>query len=517
MRYKVLLVDDEPIIRDGIATVIDWEGHGLELIGTASNGVEALAMIRAEPPRIVITDLKMPVLDGLELIAKAKAEHPEIEFVVLSGYSEFESAKAAMRFGVRHYLLKPCNENKIVQVLLELKSDLARLDQQEEFLRKNRENLEKVLPLVKEQFLRDFITGRSYTKTEYQEYRRLFGLEDQAIRLILFEPEAECGVEELFGLAGIIDTHLAQSQYLNTVLRNQVLTLTGEVSDAELLALIQRVKDQFGAIYHLEISVAYSDSSQFEDTPGVFSEMQECLRHSFYLGAGSVITKKDIDWGDAPVAGGKLHFDFEALALAVKSGNAGAVDAALDLFFNQLHSEKYRISVARSYAAELLMIIIRQSRREQEESDMGAIEALRAMTSLEQIRKSLRTIAARIAKANYEAITTQHDRIIGALTQYVREHLSDERLSLKRLAAEVVFLSESYLSKLFTRVTGENFSHYLMRIRMEKAKELMEKDGNQPVYEIAQQIGLGNNPQYFSQLFRKYTGLTPSEYKKTIE
>lgn len=253
--FKVLLVDDERIIREGIARIIDWGSCGFSLMGAAANGIEALELIRRERPEVVITDLKMPVLSGLELIAKVKQELPETVFVILSGYGEFELAREAMHYGVRHYLLKPCNESKIGETLAEIREELIRKERQE----------------------------------------------------------------------------------------------------------------------------------------------------GSYQG---------------------------------KSGGA----------------------------------------------------------------KELNPIT--------------NNKIVNKIIKYVQENLNDEQLSLKTIAGQVLYMNENYLSKLFIKETGEKFSHFLMRLRMEKAKELMENSADDRIYEVASKVGFGNNPQYFSQLFKRYTGLAPTEYKK---
>lgn len=115
--YKVLLVDDERIILEGIAKVVDWEKVGTRLIDTAKNGIEAYEKITSYQPDIVITDIKMPGMDGLSLVVKTIKKYPSIQFIILSGYSEFEYAKKAIDYGVKRYLLKPCNENMIIEAL----------------------------------------------------------------------------------------------------------------------------------------------------------------------------------------------------------------------------------------------------------------------------------------------------------------------------------------------------------------------------------------------------------------
>ncbi len=120
--YKVLIVDDERIIREGIGNSIDWDNYGFSLCGMAENGIDAYETIIRDVPDVVITDIKMPGMDGLELISKVNAEYPQIIFIILSGYGEFEFANKAMKYGVKYYLLKPCDENEIIKILEEIDS-----------------------------------------------------------------------------------------------------------------------------------------------------------------------------------------------------------------------------------------------------------------------------------------------------------------------------------------------------------------------------------------------------------
>lgn len=118
---RLIIVDDEKIIRESIRSLIDWESLGIEVVGVCKNGLEAYDAILDSYPDIVLTDIKMPGLSGLELIEKLNDTRENIQFIILSGYSEFEYAKQAMRFGIRHYLLKPCNENQIIEAIEDVK------------------------------------------------------------------------------------------------------------------------------------------------------------------------------------------------------------------------------------------------------------------------------------------------------------------------------------------------------------------------------------------------------------
>lgn len=270
---RLLIADDEKVIRESLAKCLNWEKIGIQVVGCCADGLEALDCIIDESPDIVITDIKMPGLGGLDLITKMQNIDREIQFIILSGYREFDFAKKAMELGVRWYLLKPVSEEQLMNAVLDtIKSSVQR-------------------------------------------------------------HSAKAVLEE----------------------RNELQSK---------LRQYQPLEDDFSA---------QTTASQTDQT-------------------GNDLVKK------------------------VKS--------------------------------------------------------------------------------------------------YVREHLDDSSLSLKKIASQYAHANADYLSRLFIQQTGEKFSHYLSRKRVEKAKHLLEEDSSK-VYLVAEQVGLGHNPRYFSQVFKKYTGLTPSAYAES--
>ncbi|WP_338368226.1 response regulator, partial [Enterococcus faecium] len=151
--YKVLLADDERIIVEGISSVIDWEALDTELVATARNGIDAYEKIVQHKPDIVISDIRMPGMDGLSLVAKVNEEYPSIKFILLSGFSEFEYARTAMQYGVKNYLLKPCNEDRITEALAGIIAEIKDKKESETFVQKLRENYKKAQPYIKSQLL----------------------------------------------------------------------------------------------------------------------------------------------------------------------------------------------------------------------------------------------------------------------------------------------------------------------------------------------------------------------------
>jgi Response regulator containing CheY-like receiver domain and AraC-type DNA-binding domain len=272
--YRVLFVDDEKLSRDSIRELVDWNANGFALEGCAANGVEALKLMESSRPDIVLTDIRMPEMDGLELIERASAMYPDMAFAVLSGYGDFELTSRAMRFGIKHYILKPCNENDVIAVLRELAQELER---------------------------------------ERGEREHLAALEEQ-LRLL----EASSSAPE-------------------------------------------------------------ADSASREI------------------------------WASRP-----------------------------------------------------------------------------------------------------------QDEIVASIRVWAEKHYADRDLSLSWIGARLLYMNPEYIGRIFHRETGERFSDFLMRLRMEKAKRLIVERGDLRLYQIAQLVGYSDDGQYFCKSFKKYTGFSPSEFCEAL-
>lgn len=516
--YKVLLVDDERIIREGIASLIDWNGLGLVLSGTAQNGIEAIKMIDEDQPDIVITDMKMPVLDGTQLIRLVSGKYPDIKFIILSGYGEFNLANTSMKYGVKHYLLKPCNENSIKEVLKEVIKELEQKEQIDNYFKKSKYDFEKMLPLVKEQFLRDYVMNKAYTKAEAEYYCELLGIARNPLKLVLLQLVTESSLEEVYALSGIANERFCPCTiYLNTILKDKVLLLIKDMSDEETINLIRIIKDAYKNFNTMEITSYYSERIGFEDTPAAYKEANELLKYAFYLGEGSIITKKAVkDYCDK-VQNEELDYDYSKISLAVKCGNMEEVNNEIQYFFDRLRALKLDMMVAKTYCMQFFLTVIRQCKSGDMETYTIRMNDISTMDSIDQVQELTKEIGNELTKINYEGIVSRNSKLVSTMVRYTFENICNKDLSLKWLANNKLYMNVGYLGKLFTKETGERFSHFLMKIRMEKAKAFINECDGEKVYEVAEQVGLGDNPQYFSHIFKVYTGMTPTEYFKSIK
>jgi len=404
--YKILLVDDERIITEGMSKVIDWKSLGTCLIGTARNGEEALEIIEKENPHIVISDIKMPIMNGLELVSNVYQRFPEIQFILLTGFSEFTYAKKAMEYGVRHYLLKPCNENTVMEAISEICKELDKKVNRNRMMEEMQGILSSIVPFAKEQILKEMLIDEENTK-DTEIYEKLIPIE------------------------------------------RDILTSK-------------------------EIAIP--------------SEKEEEI----------------------------FHYDDQKLCQLIKSSSYEEVSREIDNFFSNLSEWQLDLKTTKSYVIRLLFAIIRLCDKQKMNDYVRKLTTLLELENIPQIKSHTKMITKELVEffQQQQVSTAKHSTIIKRVLATVDEHIGNQDLSLHWVANEKLFMNADYLGKLFKKETGIKFSHYLTNQRMKIAIELIEKETDVKVFEIANQIGYGENPQYFSQVFKKHTGYTPSEYKR---
>ncbi|MDM5327871.1 response regulator transcription factor [Neobacillus sp. CF12] len=512
--YKVLLVDDERIITDGMSKVINWESMGTNLIGTARNGIEAFSIIEQKKPDIVISDIKMPGMNGLELVAKVHSVFPEIRFVLLSGFSEFDYAKQAMQYGVKHYLLKPCNENTIMDAVTEICEDLKQIQNREQFIQKMKGTLESVLPYAKEQLLKDYITNH-YENKNLEYYQKLFNIDinTPSVRLVLFQLEGNFEFEHMFAMKNIAE-HIFDSYILSCTVGETILFLLEDDSNyPKLHAQIEKIKKTFYQYYQIDSTVAISDNGKLSNANKLYNEALDCLTYRFYLGEGGIITKKDISYQNTS---GELefYFDDQTFCRLVKSGSWIDVNKEIMTFFTHLIDLRLDINITKSYVIQLFNAMIRLCEPKEMNTYLTKLTQLLEIDTIQNLRAFFESVAQEITLSFFDQNNNKHSTIINKVIETIHKYIGNQNLSLHWVANEMLYMNADYLGKLFKKETGEKFSNYITRLRIELAISLIEKESDVKVFEIAEKIGYGENPQYFSQVFKKHTGFTPSEYKR---
>ena len=532
---KVIIADDEPKVALLIKSLVDWDRLGMELVGIAKNGSEALDLIRRHDPDIVITDIRMPVTGGLELISEAKEIKPALEFVIISGYKHFDYAHNAIKFGVSDYLLKPINQGELLSTLEKIKGKItsrtSELSEHERMLqiesdreRGKRLDLFRMLATPESRGLLTIenLNGNlCYHFTESCCYRYVILKIDRVSSelysegmTVFHEKIREILIKTLSPLCDDMETESAYSR-TNIVL--------GFSPDNKQL-LRDALKDIFDEI-RLDSNIF--PSAVFTMVGGVIADNPAGLADSWrsaewslserlLIGAGSFyenLPAKDGARGYAALATSTAKrigqamdvMNYEAVDLALSEASASLL--ALDSL-----TGRDVLLFAKSVYDEWLILCQRY------DAAFPGAEKLRLefngklddLSSAADVCAFLRTTILESLKNSIENHGRISGRPISRAKQYIKERFR-ENISISDIAEQEGF-NVSYFSTLFKKETGQTFIEYLTAVRMEEAKRLL-KETNLSVALICESVGY-SDLKHFTATFRKSSGIKPSEYRK---
>lgn len=504
--YKVLLVDDEPQIRQGLQAKIHWKENGFICCGEASNGKEALQMIDVVRPHVVITDIRMPEMDGVALLKEGMSRYPELFFIVLSGYDDFPYVKAALQYGAKDYLLKPVVRKELIDRLADLR---ALLDERHERLR--------------EQFWLLAVRNNSDPEKWAAEAAR-FGIE---------EPE-QLNQPMRFVTLGFQDLKsIAQDVYVTVrkkaMLWNEAVYVFRDPAVPELLHLV------FGCALHGQEALE-------EWLYGSFKKSIEArLSVPVQIGVGDPVHAPQ-DWrkgfissrlrwmqsvsvaADEAKGSRPTHTEhWELTPILEKQLTSAVVEGDRETLIRLLHSilnTEPPLTLHALYLLALRLLLLFdelafKSGQPFQETQL-LINALPESLWSCRTPKESEELFTRLGTALMEHIqrttpSSGGESIVRRIEAYLERHYADENISLSDMARRF-HLHVTYLSELFKKTTGKNYTEYVTEIRIKKAKELLEHTELR-VSDVAEMTGF-SNANYFSQVFKKMTGLSPNEYRQ---
>ncbi|MBM7573396.1 response regulator [Aquibacillus albus] len=516
--YKVMFVDDEINLLETIAKLVDWESCGTCLKYKATNGQMAFELIKRNPPDIVITDIKMPGMNGIKLIENVHYLFPDVKFIVLSGYDEFEFAQTAMEYGVKHYLLKPSNEKKIQNALKNVVQEITELKEKKHFLEELNNNLSQTIPKAREQLLREFVATNKYGMLEWNHYQQVFDLPPRTkkYQLIVVTLDDSNQLQQLFFLKDRITKELAglEIHVLSTILSDRIVILIESSKNLKQIEILKTIQEKCKASNRLSFTAAISSLGRIEDLHKLYNETLHYLNKIFYLGSGKIITPDDF-YSEEDQAS-DLQFDHEELLFYVRSGNMEEVRRYLDEFFDKVKDTKYDVNMVRTHCIRLFMSLARYTKKDAMNDLLSEAAYFQDFNTLDQIESFLVKVFLDVTEEHYDNKKQTRHTLVREMKEYAKVNLHEESLSISKIATEVLYMNSDYLGKVFKKETGENFSNYVLKLRMRKAIEIIEYTDEITITEVAKEVGYGSNPRYFGQVFKKYTGFTPTEYKAIV-
>lgn len=533
---KIFLVEDEVVMRNGIKNNIPWEKEGLLFAGEASDGELAYPLIKKVQPDILITDIRMPFMDGLELSELVKKEFPKIKIIILSGYNEFDYAKQAIHIGVTDYLLKPITASKLLEAVKKVAEVIEREREEENMLERYRLEMAENTVLDRQRLFKDLVTSRISFKEALERGEQLgMDLSASFYQLMLFKliPSGPSSAwsDRVLSCQEAIEERMEGRQHILVFDRGEegwAFILTGESEQeverrtrdcaAGLGDLVRTYKDiQFfgsigGCVNRLgDLQQSYGQAGR-AFASRFFSEMNQVVSYSemeqVYSAAGEAIDIHSVD-------GSKVNR--RTLEHFLKQGTVEEAASFVEEYFQNIGEKNYHSFMFRQY---IIMDCYLCARTFLEELGMDMKSLPREVTDMEGTLKeshSMETLKERLVSLFKETMSlrdgqtaSKYSQVLEEAMAFIRENYAKEEISLNTVASRVN-ISPSYFSSIFSQEMGVTFVEYLTSVRMERAKELL-MCSNMKTSEIGYEVGYKDS-HYFGYLFKKTVGCTPKEYR----
>lgn len=541
---KVYLVEDEIIIRQSIKNSIDWEKEGYEFVGDASDGELALPVILKEKPDILITDIRMPFMDGLELSRMVKAELPDIKIVILSGYDDFEYAKQAIKIGVAEYLLKPVSSAVLLEHLSEI-AEKVRNEREDLALKKvYYQEMQENEELIKMKFLGELISGKLSLADAMEKGKRFhMNLSGPFYRIILFkfiqEDRVKAGQSE-----DLAKAYAAVGNYvdgLKDAFRFQrgvegwafLLTSVEEDMEAQTERFIEGLKEVIAPFEALTwFGGIGSEAARLRELRYSFREADKAFAGRFVQEPNQIISVEQLNYEqldnefDANIFGEINQFD-QIITRFLSSGSLEEVESFVGALFTEISEDHFRSLMIRQYIImNIYATVLTFCKKLRKDAGVdgeaaGQMESLReneeilkravsTAESVDDIKAYIGTLLDHAIELRNTVSGRRYSDIIQTAKKRIEQDYMSEDISLNSVAAEVC-MSPSYFSSVFSKEMGKTFIEYLTEVRMEKAKQYLACS-SMKTSEISYEVGY-KDPHYFSYIFKKTQGCTPKEYR----
>ena len=533
MKYKVLLVDDEILIREAIRENIHWDEMGFELIADCENGREAMEVIRRTPPDLVLTDICMPYVDGIELARYIHENCPDTLTVIISGYDEFEYAKQAVRYQVMEYILKPVTPAELTEVLQKAKESLDETHAKSATLKKLKGAYQSNRPILRGRFLNSLLRGDEHPENLEERMKGLdISLSGSVFNTAIVEGDDLSpflnryqGVRDELALFSIynITQELIEQKGQGVVFQNMdektvviFCSDTAENLKKNTEDSLTLVRGTIQELLLIETTAGVGEAvTQLSKLYQSYEKARAALDLKWLLGGNQVLRCGLLDVRKS-VPIDVAHWAARVFQ-CVKSGDAGEIEQAVRDFAQVIREGRINRNRAIIYMQNLLLTVVNSADLEEEQENQILTEERELMNRLytyERLR-DMATDVISICCSLSRLLNEQRDsygkkQAMRAL-EYIDQNYMNTDVSLNSVCSHLA-MSTSYFSTLFKAHTGETFIEALTRKRMEKAKSLLENTSKR-AYEVAEEVGF-SDPHYFSIAFKKATGKTPTEYAK---
>lgn len=532
MSYKLLFVDDETLFREAVIEQMNWEQHGFTCIGDCEDGVAALEKVNEQEPHVVITDIGMPFMDGIELTRRLSEQFPKVKVIILTGYGDFEYAQQALRLHAVDYILKPITATELGDVLHKMKLQLDFENSNEQRLMLLQQQLHENIPLLRERFFEQLMTT-SISKHQLQEGKNYFNIVwhgEEVVELAIaiddftFAHQLTTSDRHLvrFGIFNVSQEVASSCEYHTATYRdreqNVFIILSADCKHTlqqKSMDIAEQVIRAVESYLPVRISIGIGEISHVSNLITAHQTSLAALDYRLVTGQDSVIRLSDVKNMEQRAVFPIASIEANLLAL-IKTGSKNQLMEVITHFIEMMRKQFISLDICRMFVQRLVFSTLNTlfeldpdllTKLVHHQQKAFAMKQLESVDQLEQWLMELCNDALDAIKQLREDVSGDQ---IGKAVQYINDNFADSELSLSAVSKHVA-MNPSYLSTIFKQHIGKSFVELLTDIRMEKAKQYLHMTAMKS-YEIAYAVGY-RDPHYFSAAFKKHTGDTPTEYR----
>lgn len=524
---RILIADDELLVRIGIKSCIEWEKHGMEVVGEAEDGASTMELIRMERPDALLLDIKMPVMNGLDVLRRIREEGIDCKVVVLSSFDDLEYVKEAMKLGAVDYLHKPRMGSQDILGILKNVKDLIENGKVSE----SNESLSQVRPEhrhndLKDIFLRELVKGGIPGTAEFRamQEREDIRLKNTNFCCIVFAVSSYKEVKDRYRESNENLLQSSISNIMNEILANEdgvdffrydeniyvvITSSAGAVSRQNSIdkvnGIINLISDAFRQFLNIGIDAGVSDICiSFKDIKAGFKQAYEALKYRFYLRDGGIINYCEIKHLKNDDSRQLLGSVVKSMKTCAADGDFDDFISVLDNLFDFLIKEQCMSEGEVKKLLDHLLFFIKPDK-----SWIDEMESINACESMYDVREVYRKIILDNTNA-VDGRCVHYNYLTKKIIDFIEKNYSRE-ITLK-LLSQNLNVSPNYISRLFKEDTGQSLFEYINEVRINKAKKLL-KNGELKINEVGYRVGF-KSPVHFDIVFNKFTGLSPKQYRE---
>ncbi|OXM83404.1 response regulator [Paenibacillus rigui] len=536
--YKLIIVDDEPTVRYGLRNYFQWSDFGIEVIDEADDGLTGLALAERTRPDIVLTDVRMLHMDGIQMASQIRSSYPQTKIVFVSGHDDVDYMKSALQVNAVDYIFKPVNMQELHKVVERVMGELEEERKERRLIADMQEKLTQSMPLLREKFLMSLIRDGIQQPHRIQDRLDFLGLqlpEEAPYWVIIVQIDDNADVvdgrserdKQLLAYAVLNVCQELVERYMNGyAFENRsgeyVCILYGgeerEGLDLEdpLVMLAGDIRENLAQWLKISVTIGVGERiSKLAALPLSYTRAREAADQKWYLGKNRIITMDSLETDEES----PYRFDssqHERFLSALKAGEQGPLFQELEVWFARVaRNRKDGIHYGKIFSLELILLAnrlmlefnIHDAELERKGTDLWS--RINKQETIRDVRTLLEAHLLEVCNRVQDKRSGKSRHVIERI-RAVMEQRYAENLTVSDVA-ESVYLSSTYVSLLFKQETGETVYEYLTKVRIERAKEML-RDPRVKFYEVSEAVGYAD-PSHFSKIFKKYTGWTPSGYR----